>query len=259
MIELLLIGIGTGNPEHLTRQAVRELNRADVVLLPHKGAGKADLAELRQALCDEVLTNAATRVVGFEMPRRRSEGDDYLQQVDEWHAAIAATWQAHIAAALPAGEGCVALLVWGDPSLYDSSLRIAERLRARIDLCVSVVPGITAVQALTAAHAIAVNDIGQPFTVTTGRQLREQGWPPGVDTVVVMLDGDCAFQHLPPDGLHIWWGAYLGMPQQCILQGPLATWRTRIPEARAAARAEHGWIMDVYLLRRQNPACVRVE
>ena len=258
MIELTLIGIGTGNPDHLSLQAAAEIAAADLILIPLKGAGKEDLAGLRRMICD-AHAGPQTRIVEFDLPRRDATDPDYKQGVTRWHDAIAESWQAQIHAHLPQLAGRVALLVWGDPSLYDSSLRIAERLRACIDLCVSVVPGITAVQALTAAHAIAVNDIGQPFTVTTGRQLREQGWPPGVDTVVVMLDGDCAFQHLPPDGLHIWWGAYLGMPQQCILQGPLATWRTRIPEARAAARAEHGWIMDVYLLRRQNPACVRVE
>ena len=65
-----------------------------------------------------------------------------------------------------------------------------------------------------------------------------------------MLDGDCAFQHLAPAGVTIWWGAYLGMPGEIILSGPLAETSPRIIEARAVARARHGWIMDTYLLRR---------
>jgi len=32
MIELLLVGIGTGNPDHLTLQAVKALNSADLIL-----------------------------------------------------------------------------------------------------------------------------------------------------------------------------------------------------------------------------------
>jgi len=65
-----------------------------------------------------------------------------------------------------------------------------------------------------------------------------------------MLDGTCSFQKLSPEGLHIYWGAYLGMPQQLLLTGPLATTGPLIAKARATARAEHGWIMDIYLLRR---------
>ena len=92
----------------------------------------------------------------------------------------------------------MALLIWGDPSLYDFSLRIARRLDPLPEI--EVIPGVTAIQALCAAHAIPLNEIGEPFLVTTGRRLREGGWPPGVETVVVMLDGGTAFQSLDPDG-----------------------------------------------------------
>jgi precorrin-6A synthase len=146
-------------------------------------------------------------------------------------------------------------MVWGDPALYDSSLRIAERLRAGgLELRTEVIPGLTSLQLLTAVHAIPLNTLGAPVMITTGRQLRGRGWPDGVDTVVVMLDGDCSFQTLPPEDLTIYWAAYLGMPQQMMLAGPLAGTGSRIREARAAARAEHGWIMDIYLLRRDNLA-----
>lgn len=259
-LALTLIGIGTGNPDHLTRQAIAAMNAADLILLPHKGEDKAELAALRQSLCDAVLTGpAAPRIAGFDMPVRRSQGDDYRAQVDEWHAAITQQWQAAIGNALaqarldaPA-EGAplrVALLVWGDPSLYDSTLRIAARLQPA-PVQVQVVAGITSAQALAAAHAIALNDIGQPFVVTTGRQLRDHGWPAGVDTAVVMLDGQCSFTTVPAGGVHIWWGAYLGMPQQLLDSGPLAEAGPRIERARAQAREHHGWIMDIYLLRRQ--------
>ncbi len=69
-----------------------------------------------------------------------------------------------------------------------------------------------------------------------------------------MLDGDCAFQHLDPAGVTIWWGAYVGMPQEIILAGPLAETGPRIVRARAEAREKTGWIMDVYLLRRERGA-----
>jgi precorrin-6A synthase len=244
MIRLSLIGIGTGNPDHLTRAAIRAMNDADLVLLPRKGEAKSDLIDLRRAICAEVLTGE-TRIVEFDMPVRSAEGV-YVDGVIDWHDAIAAIWMEQIAGHLPEG-GTLALLVWGDPSLYDSSLRIAERLGPAVEI--SVVPGITSVQALTAAHGICLNRLADPVLITTGRQLREQGWPVGVRDIVVMLDGHCAFQTLPPQGLEIWWGAYLGMEQQALAQGPLAVAGPKIVERRQSLRRRHGWIMDVYLLR----------
>jgi len=245
-MHLTLIGIGTGNPEHLTLQAIRAINAQDLILIPRKGEGKADLAELRRTICDEVLSNAATRIVEFDLPVRDEAIADYRQRVDDWHDAIATAWQSAMTAAPHAVN--VALLVWGDPSLYDSTLRIASRLDPAPSI--EVIPGITSLQALTAAHTIPINDIGAPFLITTGRRLRDEGWPVGVDTLAVMLDGSCAFQTLAPEGLHIWWGGYVGMPEQITCKGPLADVAEQIVRMRASARSEHGWIMDIYILRR---------
>ncbi len=248
MIDLHLIGIGTGNPAHLTRQAEEAMNAADLILLPRKGDATSDLIDLRRAICAAALTRPV-RIVEFDLPVRAS-GGDYLAAVNDWHDAIAATWAALTDRHLPHG-GRLALLVWGDPSLYDSTLRIADRLRAGgIALRIHVVPGITSLQALTAAHAITLNTLAAPVVITTGRRLRDAGWPASADSVAVMLDGDCAFATLPAAGIAIWWGAYLGMVQQALIAGALPAVAAEIVAARAALRAEHGWIMDTYLLRR---------
>lgn len=248
MMTLSLIGIGCGDPGQLTRAAVQAINAADLVLIPRKGAAKSDLADLRRTICASVLTNDKTRIAEFDLPVRDAGEADYRKGVDDWHDAVAATWSQTIADHLD-GDGKVALLIWGDPSLYDSSLRIARRLNPLPEI--EVVPGITSIQALCAAHALPLNDIGEPFLVTTGRRLREGGWPVGVDTVVVMLDGGTAFQSLDPAGLHIWWGAYLGMADQIIMSGALAEVETRIVAMRKDARERHGWIMDSYILKRR--------
>ncbi|GHH23799.1 precorrin-6A synthase (deacetylating) [Sphingomonas glacialis] len=248
MIDLDLIGIGTGNPDHLTRQAEAAMNAADLILLPRKGDAKSDLIDLRRTLCATALTQPV-RIVEFDLPVRAATGE-YLTAVGDWHEAIAATWAAQIAEHLPQG-GRLALLVWGDPSLYDSTLRVAERLRADGKaLRVRVIPGITSLQALTAAHAIPLNTLGAPVVITTGRRLREHGWPEAADSVAVMLDGDCCFTTQAQEGVAIWWGAYLGMPHEALIAGSLADVAEEIVERRAALRAEHGWIMDIYLLRR---------
>jgi precorrin-6A synthase len=253
MIELALIGIGTGDPDHLTLQAVGALQNCDLVLLPRKGADKADLADLRRLICDRHI-GTATQVVEFDLPVRDASTPAYLDGVNAWHDAIATVWADLILRHLPQG-GRVALLVWGDPSLYDSSLRIAARVQSGgTDLTITVIPGLTSLQLLTAVHAIPLNTLGSPVVITTGRQLRDHGWPAGADTVVVMLDSGGAFETISPQGVTIYWAAYVGMPQQILHAGPLAQTGPRILRDRAAARAQHGWIMDIYLLRRDQDA-----
>ena len=249
MLTLSLIGIGCGDPEQLTLAAIRAVKAADLVLIPRKGADKSDLAELRRAICAQVLMGDRPRLVEFDLPQRDAGHEDYRTGVDDWHGAVAATWAWEIANHLGT-EGRVALLIWGDPSLYDSSLRIARRLDLVSEI--EVVPGVTSIQALCAAHRLPLNEIGEPFLVTTGRRLLEGGWPFGVDTVVVMLDRGNAFQSLDPSGVQIWWGAYLGMPDQVVKSGPLAEVGAEIVEVRRNARERHGWIMDSYILKRAS-------
>lgn len=249
MLELFLIGIGTGNPDHITREAQRAIEQADLVLLPHKEDSKAELAQVRLALLQS-LSVSEQRIAHFDMPVRRQQGNDYDQQVDEWHDAIAQRWNESLKSHLPSASGRVALLVWGDPALYDSTLRIASRLGLN-KAQVHVVPGITSMQVLCSAHGIALNEIGAPFLVTTGRQLRESGWPQGIDTLVVMLDGQCSYEQVTEPDIDIFWGAYLGMPQQMLMQGRLADIKGSISAQRQQARQLHGWIMDIYMLRRR--------
>lgn len=244
MITLSLIGIGTGNPDHLTAQAVKALNAADLILLPRKGDDKSDLADVRRHIVADLVT-APVPVAEYDVPRRADQAD-YLGAVNDWHDAIAAVWAASIAAHLPQG-GRVALMVWGDPSLYDSTLRIATRLP---EVTTEVIPGITSLAVLTAAHAIPLNALAAPVVITTGRRLRDAGWPKDADSVAVMLDSGGAFTAIDPRGVTIWWGAYLGMPHQALIHGPLSDVASRISETRARLRAEHGWIMDIYLMRR---------
>lgn len=244
MKTILIVGIGAGNPEHVTVQAINALNRADVLFIPDKGAGKADLADLRRDIIARYVSNPASRQVGYAVPQRNAANPDYSAGVDDWHAAIAARFTALIAEIPDNGAG--AFLVWGDPGLYDSTIRIIERLALGPDFAVEIIPGITSVQALTAAHGIALNRIGEPVHITTGRKLG-----PVTDDTVVMLDGQTAFTTADPD-LDIFWGAYLGTPDQITISGRLGDVAEQIMETRLAAREAHGWIMDTYLLRKRG-------
>ncbi|MBZ9994619.1 precorrin-6A synthase (deacetylating) [Mesorhizobium sp. BH1-1-4] len=253
MRKLLVIGIGAGNPDHMTVQAITGLNRADVLFIPDKGARKNDLADLRREICDRFVTNPASRRVEFDVPVRAEPTSSYRSTVDDWHEAIAAIYEGLIRDEI-AGDGCGAFLIWGDPSLYDSALRILERVRLRGNVAfdLEVIPGITAIQALAASHKTALNRIGDSVLVTTGRRLAEEGMPDNAGSAIVMLDGKCAFNTLPDQDLFIQWGAYLGTPDEIIISGRLGDVGEEIKKRREEAREEKGWIMDTYLLRKQE-------
>lgn len=250
MRNLLIIGIGAGNPDHLTVEAIEALNRADILFIPDKGEEKAALRALREAICARFIRRPEYRTVAVEIPRRAEAGSDYRGVVDDWHERIAARYRALFETEL--AEGATgALLVWGDPALYDSTLRIMERVAASgLALDWQVYPGISSIQVLAARHRIPLNGIGAPILITTGRRLMA-GFPADQDSVVVMLDGEQAFAQIDPAQLDIYWGAYLGTPDEILRAGPLAGISAEISRVRAEARARHGWIMDTYLLRRR--------
>lgn len=249
-LKLLIIGIGVGNPEHLTVQAIKALNRADVFFIPDKGTEKAALRHLRTEICERFIEGGAYRFVQVPMPERERNPADYRSTVAAWHTEIATAYERLLTSELTDGA-CGALLVWGDPSLYDSTIRIIEQIRANgVAIDYDVIPGISSVQALAAQHRIPLNRIGEPVLITTGRRLAD-GFPDDVGSVVVMLDGDRSFRRVDQD-LEIYWGAYLGTADEMLISGRLADVRDEIETRREQARQKNGWIMDSYLLRRRD-------
>lgn len=249
---LYVIGIGAGNPDHASVQAISAMRSADVFFVLDKGEKKADLVAVRQELCDRHLEAGSYRWVDIADPPRDRDPADYDAEVRRWHAARADRFGDAFQSEL-GDDGVGAFLVWGDPSLYDSTLRILDDLHEReaVAFAHDVIPGVTSISALAAAHRIPLHRIGESMVITTGRRLvADGGWPEGIANAIVMLDADCAFRHLAPAGIGIWWGAYLGTPHEILAAGPLAEVSAEIEQVRAAARAEHGWIMDIYLLRR---------
>jgi precorrin-6A synthase len=238
-----VIGIGAGDPDYVTAEAVRALNDTQVFFAMDKGETTSDLVALRRSICKRFISEPGYRFVELADPPRAKD-TDYRQAVAEWHSARAAVWADAIEREL-APDGVGAFLAWGDPSLYDSTLRILDAVAQHVEIDYDVIPGITAIQALTARHRIPLNDIGEPVLITTGRRLAADGL---TGSAVVMLDGDCAFLSCPPQTL-IWWGAYLGTPDELLVSGTVDDVGEQIAKLRAEARSRHGWIMDTYLLR----------
>jgi precorrin-6A synthase len=248
---ILVIGIGAGHPEQITIQAINALKRADVLFVTDKGPDKEELARLRREMCARYVPEREFRTVVMADPDRDRDPIDYVSAVHDWHEQRTRLYETLFLQHLGENE-CGAILVWGDPSLYDSTLRVLEQIvtRGAVALAYEVIPGITSIQALTARHRIPLNRIGEPVQITTGRRLsasREL-----VTDTIVLLDGGCAFNSLSDDQAQIYWGAYLGMPDEIVLSGKLRELSPVIQQTRAAARERKGWIMDTYLIRKAH-------
>jgi precorrin-6A synthase len=238
----------------LTREGVAALNRVDVFLVADKGAAKHDLVKLRENLCRTMITHDHYRFVEVPDPDRGSDRErdaaEYQSGVEVWHDARARRYAQIIGAEIKDG-GTVGFLVWGDPAIYDSTVRVVQSITALgVDLELTVIPGISSIQLLAARHKIILNRVGRPIHVTTGRRLLDE-YSPALGDVIVMLDGDLACGGLVErfGDLMIYWGAQLGLPDEVVVSGRLSQVIHEIQARRAAVRDVRGWVLDTYLLR----------
>ena len=252
MRKVHIIGIGAGNPDYVTVQAINALNEVDVFFIPDKGREKEELKRLRTQICQRYITDPTYRTVDVSMPKR-DRSSSYRDDVEEWHAAIQDRYEGVLMEQLADGE-CGGFLVWGDPSLYDSTLRIIERIHAKgLPLEYDVIPGISSIQALAARHRIPLNRIGEPVAIVPGRRL-DEGFLNEIDSVVVVLDGDQAFRRMAGKDIDIFWGAYVGTEDECLVAGRLSEVMSEIEVTRKSKKEAKGWIMDSYILRKRREA-----
>ncbi|CAJ1587132.1 precorrin-6A synthase (deacetylating) [[Mycobacterium] wendilense] len=253
-VRVRILGVGMG-PQHVTPEVAAALRGADYVLAADKGADSGDdglLALRRDIVHAYPGPDGPADIVTVPDPERnRSAGlstAGYEDAVADWHAARAQRY----AEVLRERGGTAAFLVWGDPSLYDSTIRVVERIRELgVPLEFDVLPGISAPQLLAARHRIVLHEVGRPVHVTTGRRLQE-AVAAGLDNIVAMLNP-------PPERLDLtglddwmlWWGANLGASGERLVAGRLGDVLGAVVDARAAAKSEAGWVMDAFLVRRR--------
>lgn len=235
MRRVRVVGVGMG-PQHVTAEAAEVLRSVDWVLAFAKGDDDPLLAA-RAEVCRRYGAPPLVHVP--DPPRDRADPTDYPGAVRTWHSARVAA----LRHAVDERPGVVGMLVWGDPSLYDSTLRLLEQLDVEVD----VTPGISAPQLLAARHRIVLHEIGEAVHVTTGRRLRE-AVAAGQGNLLAMLNRDLDLAGL--EDWQIWWGANLGAPGERLVSGRVGEVRAEIEAAREQARAVDGWMMDLFLLRR---------
>jgi precorrin-6A synthase len=256
MRRVRIIGVGPGDPDQVTLEALAAMRSVAYFVVADKSSGDGapdPLVAARSRLLERHLDEQPVLVhvedpVRERRPDRTGTQRDYDAVVETWHEARARAY----ADALLAHEGDAGFLVWGDPAFYDSTIRVLERVResGRVEFRLDVVPGISSLQLLAARHRIVLHGIGRPLHVTTRRRLCE-AVEQGQDNIVVMLNRvvDLAGPELDLRDWSIWWGANLGTDAEELVAGRVGDVLPAVEEARSRARAAAGWVMDVYLLR----------
>ena len=247
-----LVGIGAGDPDQLTVEAVEALRSASFAIVSRKREDDP-LEAARRAIVDRHAPGLELVAVRDPERDRRPESttsaEGYAAAVDQWHAARSEAYEQ----VLMERDGDAVFLVWGDPAFYDSTIRVMERIVRRGNVVVewSVIPGISALQLLAARHRIVLHDVGQPIVMTTGRRLAE-AVQSGADNIAVMLTSRLELGALST--WDIWWGANLGTASERLVAGRVVDVLPELLSARDSVLAEAGWVMDVYLLRKVDVA-----
>lgn len=174
---LVGVGVGPGDPEHLTIKGLRALSEADEVFVPVGDTGETGRAE---AVVEAYLGPDRARRLLFAL------SDNERARTENWERAAR-----EVASPLREGRTC-AFATIGDPNLYSTFTHLSRAvIRYVPEVEVHTVPGITAMQDL-ASRGGAVLALGDerlallPFTA--GRAALRSALE-GYETVVCYKGG----------------------------------------------------------------------
>ena len=174
---LVGVGVGPGDPEHLTIKGLRALREADEVFVPVGDTGETGRAE---AVVEAHLgAGRATRLL-FAL------SDDAAARAENWERAARA-----VAEPLRVGKTC-AFATIGDPNLYSTFAYLARAVRRHVPHAeVDTVPGITAMQDLASrgGTVLALGDERLALLPFTAGEAALKSALEGFETVVCYKGG----------------------------------------------------------------------
>ncbi len=244
MKKAYLIGLGPGDPKFLTLEAFNQIKRLKTFLIPAKKGEKKDLTEIRKNILNFVHPQGKYELVELEFPPRK-KGKNYKQKVSNWRKEKAEVILRFLKQRKDLRE--FGFLIIGDPCLYDGHIEVFKEVQKEVPLEIEVIPGISAMQVLSARFKVSLSEIAGNILITTSRGLRCM--KEILQTTVVFLDNYQTFRLFKDKPVEIFWGAYLSTEKEELLSGSLNEIAEKIVECRKKLKSENGYIMDIYFLR----------
>ncbi len=179
---LHIIGVGPGDPDLLTRKALRTLEECPVIATP-KGSEHGVSTAL--SIVDQALTLDGKEIIELYFPMKKIHLDNGpAEDVQEaWDTAAA-----QILSFMDQGKDVV-FPTLGDPAIYSTGYYLYETILAlRPDIKVAFVPGISAMSSCSAAtttpNCLGDDKLAVIPATFSGEQLRQT--LESFDTIVLM-------------------------------------------------------------------------
>ncbi|WP_038056610.1 precorrin-6A synthase (deacetylating) [Thermodesulfobacterium hydrogeniphilum] len=244
MRKVYLIGIGPGDPKFLTLQAIETIKNLKTFLIPAKKGNKEDLTRIRKNILKFVHPEENYELIELNFPERK-KGRNYREKIKQWRKEKARIIIEFLKSRNSLKE--VGFLIIGDPCLYDGHIEIFKEVQKEIPLEIEVIPGISAMQILSAKCKTSLNEIAGTITITTSRGLRKM--KNIFNTTVVFLDNYETFKLFKNQPLEIYWGAYLGTEKEKLIAGKLKDVADTILKERKELKNKNKYIMEIYFLK----------